>query len=89
MKLYPELLNIGFNNTVFKKSIVAIVGADAAPIRRLKDEARKENRLIDATNGKRTKTVIITSSNHVILCALSPETLALRINSASEQRRKR
>jgi hypothetical protein len=89
MKSYPELLNIGFNNVVFKERVVAIVGADAAPVKRLKDQARKENRLVDATNGKKTRSVIITSSNYIILSALAPETLALRVESNSGWKKKR
>lgn len=82
MKIYLEILNVGFNNIVFKKRIVAIVGADAAPVRRLKDQARKENNLVDATNGKKTKAVIIMDSGHVVLSSLAPETLALRIQGS-------
>jgi len=72
------LLNIGFNNTVPKDKVVAIVSAEAAPIKRLKDIAKKENRLIDATNGRRTRAVIITTCNHVILSSAQPETITQR-----------
>ncbi|MFH1856480.1 MAG: extracellular matrix/biofilm biosynthesis regulator RemA family protein [Candidatus Omnitrophota bacterium] len=88
MKSSPEILNIGFNNIVFKKRIISIVGADAAPVKRLREHAREENKLIDATNGKKTKSVIIADSMHVILCALSPETLSLRVEGNSESKKK-
>lgn len=89
MKSYQGLLNIGYNNTVSKNKVVAVVSADTAPIRRLKDQARKENRLIDATNGKKTNSVIITDSNHVVLSALSPETLSLRARKNLESKKRR
>lgn len=77
-KNLKSLLNIGFKNAVAKDKIVAIVSADAAPIKRLKDMAKKENRLIDATNGRRTNSVIITVSNHVVLSSAQPETITGR-----------
>lgn len=80
---------MGFNNTVLSQKIVAIAGANAAPIKRLKDQAGKENRLVDATNGKKTKSVIITDSNHVILSALAPETLSLRAENSVDFRDKK
>jgi regulator of extracellular matrix RemA (YlzA/DUF370 family) len=73
-----NLLNIGFGNTVVAERVVAIVGPSSAPMRRLKDEAREENRLIDATHGRRTRAVIVTDSNHVILSAIQAETIAQR-----------
>ena len=73
-----NLLNIGFGNTVVAERIVAIVGPGSAPMKRLKDEARDENRLIDATHGRRTRAVIVTDSNHVILSAIQAETIAQR-----------
>lgn len=78
-KKQSPLVNIGFKNAVAKDKIVAIVSADAAPIKRLKDIAREQNRLIDATNGRRTNTVIITASNHVILSSAQPETITQRL----------
>ncbi|MBU4304687.1 MAG: DUF370 domain-containing protein [Candidatus Omnitrophica bacterium] len=73
------LINIGFNNAVSLRRIVAVVGPDAAPVKRLKEEARRQNKLIDATNGRRTRAVIITDSDHVVLSSVQPETLAQRI----------
>ncbi|MBU2063986.1 MAG: DUF370 domain-containing protein [Candidatus Omnitrophica bacterium] len=73
------LINVGFNNVVVFGRIIAVVSADAAPVRRLKEEARKNNKLIDATNGRRTRAVIIADSDHVILSSIQPETVAQRI----------
>ncbi len=75
-----ELVNLGYNNTVLQKRVVAIVGYGSTATKRLKEQARKENRLIDATCGRKTRTVIITDSNHVILSSVHPETLSQRFN---------
>ena len=72
------LINLGYNNVVVKEKIVAVVSPDAAPIKRLKDEARQSKKLIDATSGRRTRAVIITESDHVILASVQPETIAQR-----------
>lgn len=77
-------VNIGFNNMVIDERIVAIVNPDSAPSKRLREEAKLENRLIDATLGKKTKTLIITDSNHVIMSAINPETISLRIGKGEE-----
>jgi len=76
----PKLVNIGFGNSVVSNRVIAIISPNAAPIKRLRDEARKEKRLIDATQGRRTRSVIITDSNHVILSAIQSETIAQRFN---------
>jgi regulator of extracellular matrix RemA (YlzA/DUF370 family) len=73
------LVNLGFNNVVVADRIVAVVSAGAAPTRRLKEAARRTDRLIDATNGRRTRTVIITDSNHIILSSAQPETITERM----------
>ena len=73
------LVNLGFNNVVVADRIVAVVSAGAAPIRRLKEAARRTDRLIDATNGRRTRTVVITDSNHIILSSAQPETITERM----------
>jgi len=74
-----HLVNLGFSNVVMLKRIVAVVSSDAAPAKRLKEEARRSNKLIDATNGRRTRAVIVTDSDHVILSSIQPETVAQRI----------
>ena len=73
-----ELISLGFNNSVVKNKIVAVVAPEAAPIKRLKDEAKRNNKLIDATSGRKTRAVIITDSDHVILAGVQPETIAQR-----------
>lgn len=77
------LLNIGFNNMVAEERIIAIVSADPSPIKRLKDEAQKAGRLVDATNGRKTRSVIVTDSNHVVLSSIEPETLTARAKNES------
>ena len=79
-----HLINIGFNNAVLFNRIIAIVSSDASPIKRLKDEARRHNKLIDATNGRKTRAVIITDSDHVILSSIQPETVAQRIEDKDD-----
>lgn len=74
-----KLINIGYNNTVSSEKIVAVVSPTAAPIKRLKEEARRHNKLIDATNGRKTRSLIITDSDHIILSGLQPETIAQRL----------
>lgn len=76
-----KLINIGFGNIVSANRLIAIVGPESAPIKRTVQEAREQGRLIDATYGRRTRAVIITDSDHVILSAVQPETVAHRLNA--------
>ncbi len=73
------MINIGFGNIVMANRIVAIVGQESAPIKRIIQEAREKGILVDATYGRRTRSVIITDSSHIILSAIQPETIANRI----------
>jgi len=75
------LLNIGFGNTVVADRVVAILSPNSSPMKRIKDEAREERCLIDATHGRKTRAIIITDSNHVILSAIQAETVASRFAS--------
>jgi extracellular matrix regulatory protein A len=75
-----SLVNIGFGNTVVNARIVAIVTPSSAPMKRLREDAKNEQRLIDATHGRKTRAIIITDSNHVILSAIQPETLSQRFS---------
>lgn len=75
-----KLVNVGFGNSVVSRRVVAIISPNAAPIKRLRDEAREDRRLIDATQGRKTRSVIITDSNHVILSAIQSETIAQRFS---------
>jgi regulator of extracellular matrix RemA (YlzA/DUF370 family) len=74
----PNLLNIGFGSTVVADRVVAIVAPNSAPMKRLKDEAKKDQRLIDATHGRRTRSIIVMDSNHVVLSAIQAETVSQR-----------
>ncbi|MDM8525184.1 DUF370 domain-containing protein [Desulfococcaceae bacterium HSG8] len=73
-----NLLNIGFGSTVVAERVVAIVLPNSAPMKRLKNEAKDERRLVDATHGRRTRSVIIMDSNHIILSAIQAETISQR-----------
>lgn len=79
-----KLINIGFGNIVSANRIISIVSPESAPIKRIIQEARDRNMLIDATYGRRTRAVIIADSDHVILSAVQPETVAQRLNSKDE-----
>jgi hypothetical protein len=76
-----SLVNIGFGNTVVNARIVAIVTPSSAPMKRLREDAKNEQRLIDATHGRKTRAIIITDSNHIILSAIQPETLSQRFST--------
>lgn len=76
-----KLVNIGFGNIVSANRVIAIVSPESAPIKRIISEAREANRLIDATYGRRTRSVIITDSSHVILTSVHPETVANRFDT--------
>ena len=74
-----KILNIGFGNSVVADRVVAIVQPSSAPMKRIREEAKMNNRLIDATQGRRTRCIIVTDSNHVILSAIQAETIANRL----------
>ncbi len=81
-----KLINIGFGNTIVSERIVAIVSPASAPMKRLKDEAREVGRLVDATQGRRTRSIIITDSHHVILSAVQADTMAQRFNDGGSSK---
>ena len=74
-----RLINIGFGNMIAADPIIAIVSPDSAPVKRMIQEARDRKRVIDATQGRRTRAVIQTDSDHVVLSAIQPETIAGRV----------
>lgn len=74
-----KLINIGFGNMISSSRLVTIVSPESAPIKRIIQEARDNSRLIDATYGRRTRAVIVMDSDHIILSAIQPETIAGRI----------
>ncbi|MGN0612772.1 MAG: extracellular matrix/biofilm regulator RemA [Porcipelethomonas sp.] len=79
-----QLINIGYGNMVSASKLVAIVSPESAPIKRLIQDARDDGRLIDATYGRRTRAVLIMDSDHVILCAVQPETVSARFDDREE-----
>lgn len=74
-----KFINIGFGNIVSAGKVIAIVSPESAPIKRIIQEARERGLLIDATYGRRTRAVIVTDSDHIVLSALQPETIANRL----------
>ncbi|MBS5143960.1 MAG: DUF370 domain-containing protein [Butyricicoccus pullicaecorum] len=80
-----KLINIGFGNMVAASRIVAVVSPDSAPIKRIVQEAKERGIVIDASYGRRTRAVIVTDSDHVILSALQPETIAGRAEEEPEE----
>jgi len=78
------LVNIGFGNVVSVSKIVAVVTPGSSPMKRLRDDAKKRGKLIDATEGRRTRSIIITDSDHVILSALQAETITQRLVESKE-----
>ena len=80
-----KLINIGFGNMVSANRLVAIVSPESAPIKRIIQDAKERGALIDATYGRRTRAVIITDSDHVILSAIQPETIAGRMETREEE----
>ncbi|BDF58293.1 UPF0296 protein [Christensenellaceae bacterium] len=79
-----KLINIGFGNIVSANRLIAIVSPESAPIKRIISEARAKGMLIDATYGRRTRAVVIMDSDHVVLSAVQPETVAHRIVSKDD-----
>ena len=75
----PILLNIGYGNLVVASRVVAVVSPQSAPMKRLREEAASRGKLVDATQGRRTRSILVTDSDHVILSALNPETIAARL----------
>ena len=76
-----KFINIGFGNVVVASRIVAIITPSSAPMKRFKEDAKGKNKLIDATHGRRTRAIIITDSDHVILSAVQPETISQRLSA--------
>lgn len=79
-----RLINIGFGNMVSAERLVAVVSPDSAPVKRLVKEARERGMLIDASYGRSTRAVLVMDSDHVVLSALQPETVANRLSGQPE-----
>jgi regulator of extracellular matrix RemA (YlzA/DUF370 family) len=76
----PRMINIGYGNLVIASRVVAIVSPQSSPMRRLREEAGERGKLVDATQGRRTRSILVTDSDHVILSAINPETVAARLS---------
>jgi extracellular matrix regulatory protein A len=80
-----NVVNIGYGNMVMASKVVAVLSPDSAPMRRLKEEAKERKMLIDATQGRKTRAIIITDSDHIILSAVQVETLMQRFLERGDQ----
>jgi regulator of extracellular matrix RemA (YlzA/DUF370 family) len=83
--MIKNLVNIGYGNMVMSSKVVAVLSPESAPMRRLKDDARERKMLLDATQGRKTRSIIITDSDHVILSAVQVETLMQRFSGKGEE----
>ncbi len=79
------LLNIGYGSSVVADEVIAILAPNSAPMRRLRDEAKDEKRLIDATHGRKTRSIIIMKNNHIILSATQTDTISQRYVALNEE----
>lgn len=80
-----KLINIGFGNVVLSDRIVAVISPESAPVKRIIREAEEKGKLVNATYGRRTRAVVVTDSDHIVLSALQPETIAGRIAEEAEE----
>jgi len=79
----PTLISIGYGNLISASRVVSIVSPQSSPMRRLREQASKTGKLIDATEGRKTRSILITDSDHVVLSAINPETIAARLEPGS------
>ena len=78
-----RMINVGFGNSLVASRIISVVNPHSSPMKKLKDEAKKNNRLIDVTEGRRTRSIIILDSNHLVLSSVQPETITQRFAPAT------
>ncbi len=83
--MVKNLVNIGYGNMVMSSKVVAVLSPESAPMRRLKDDAKERKMLLDATQGRKTRAIIITDSDHVILSAVQVETLMQRFSGKGDE----
>lgn len=81
------LLHVGFGNAVKINRILAVVNPGSSPVRKLKDEARQEKKIIDVTEGRRTRSILILDSGHLVLSSVQPDTITQRLTSLSKEER--
>jgi len=82
-----RLINVGFGNAVKVNRILAVVNPGSSPIRKLKEDARREKKLIDVTEGRRTRAILVLDSGHLILSSVQPETISQRLAQLEEELR--
>ncbi|MBF0329051.1 MAG: DUF370 domain-containing protein [Nitrospirae bacterium] len=82
----PVLINIGFGNVIAAARVVAIVNPGSTPIKKLRQEAKESGKLIDATEGKKIRAILVTDSDHIVLSAINVETLTQRISAGEEEK---
>ena len=80
-----RFIDLGFSNMILDERIVAVISPDSAPAKRIVSEAKDSSRIIDCTGGRKTKSVIVTDSDHVVLSSLSPEALGERLNQEKNE----
>ncbi len=85
MTMANQLVNIGYGNMVMASKVVAVLSPESAPMRRIKEDAKERKMLLDATQGRKTRSIIVTDSDHVILSAVQVETLMLRFSGRGEE----
>jgi regulator of extracellular matrix RemA (YlzA/DUF370 family) len=76
-----HLLNVGFGNTVVVEKIIAVINTGSSPARKLKEAAKMDGRLVDVTEGRRTRSILVMESNHVILSSVQPDTISQRMQA--------
>jgi hypothetical protein len=80
-----RMINVGFGNSVVANRILAVVNPKSSPMKKIKDEAKEQKKLIDVTEGRRTRSIIILDTCHVVLSSIQPETITMRFTPASDQ----
>ncbi|MFQ6757206.1 MAG: DUF370 domain-containing protein [Deltaproteobacteria bacterium] len=81
-----RMINVGFGNAVLAGRVLAVVNPKSSPMKKLREEAKEQRRLIDVTEGRRTRSIIILDSNHVVLSSVQPETITLRFMASLDRR---
>ncbi|MHB1015125.1 MAG: DUF370 domain-containing protein [Desulfurivibrionaceae bacterium] len=80
-----RMINVGFGNAVLASRVLAVVNPKSSPMKKLREEAKEQKRLIDVTEGRRTRSIIILDSNHVLLSSVQPETITLRFMTSYDR----
>lgn len=80
-----RMINIGFGNAVAASRVLVVINPKSSPAKKIKDDAKEHKRLIDVTEGRRTRSIIVLDSSHVILSSIQPETITQRFNLTTEQ----